>query len=190
MVFAKTPEAASFLSHAWRERDQVTKRYIALVKNFSPHLENGQTEGIIELPMEPSSERLKWQVASSGGKESITKWRLIDKQSDTILLDLQPITGRTHQLRVHCAHVGNGIVGDSLYGDTPWNSELDLSHPDAPILHLHAWKLSFPDPCSKEFREYTSYPLWYEKYTDISREEAAPNMTGNKPLPVDSENAE
>ena len=181
MVFAKTPDTASFLSYAWRQRDQVTKHYLALVESFALLDDsNGSrcTEGVMEFPMEPSTERLKWQIATadgSGGKESITKWKVVDTLSPsdstgsrTILLDLQPITGRTHQLRVHCAHVGSGIIGDSLYGTTTssWDSTLDLSHPDAPILHLHAWKLAFPDPQTTQLREYTSYPSWYPCPTD------------------------
>uniref|UniRef100_A0A7S0GDF1 Pseudouridine synthase RsuA/RluA-like domain-containing protein n=1 Tax=Proboscia inermis TaxID=420281 RepID=A0A7S0GDF1_9STRA len=98
-------------------------------------------------------ERLKWHVDESG-KESITNWSIVThnelggvvpETDGVITLKLIPITGRTHQLRVHCAAEGSGIIGDSLYGDNPieWNIE---DNNDEEVLHLHSYELSFPHP--------------------------------------------
>jgi len=89
-------------------------------------------------------------------------------------LELHPITGRTHQLRIHCAEVGSGIVGDSLYGDNPieWHgndAQLDTKQikqqevEDASIpktLRLHAHKLTFPHPKSGENVTFESPKSW------------------------------
>ena len=104
-----------------------------------------------------------------------------------IVLELQPTTGRTHQLRVHCAHVGSGIIGESLYGtDQIANTNLydpnnagavvDIGNNDQPRLLLHAWKLSFPYPPNNNSNDagrnnknkiqslftVSSLPTWYQ----------------------------
>lgn len=164
MIFARNELSASQLAKAWRERRDVHKYYFALVKNWPPYHKKGQKEGSIDLALEPCQhEKLKWQVAKCGGKESSTRWRVLKEINDpfsSVVLELEPITGRTHQLRIHCASVGSGIVGDSLYGDEPVRKP-ELSNPKAPFLHLHAWKLSFPHPRTGETCEFTSFPPWY-----------------------------
>jgi tRNA pseudouridine32 synthase/23S rRNA pseudouridine746 synthase len=149
MVFAKNEATASFLSKAWRDRDRVTKHYLALVKEWPPYHKDKQTEGSIDVPLAPKKEeRLKWKATNkedNDGKASITHWKVLEdnitiKESKGVVLQLQPVTGRTHQLRIHCAHIGSGIVGDSLYGRN--QVEFDQGQ----FLHLHAWKLSFPRP--------------------------------------------
>jgi 23S rRNA-/tRNA-specific pseudouridylate synthase len=91
-----------------------------------------------------------------------------------IVLELRPITGRTHQLRVHCAHVGSGIVGDSLYGkdriaDTEFYDPNEAAKfgKSGPNLLLHASELTFPRPPRDESDRSTSccsfasWPSWY-----------------------------
>jgi len=94
-----------------------------------------------------------------------------DAMMTGLVLELKPITGRTHQLRVHCAHVGSGIIGDSLYGkdqlsDTAVynpsrSASLEKEEETGINLLLHAWKLSFPHPVSKKRLEVCSWPRWY-----------------------------
>lgn len=164
MVFARDEQAASKLCQAWRERDQVSKIYLARVKNWPPFHKEKQLQGRIDAPLARSQERLKWKVATDG-KPSTTLWRRFGSStaeandSDSVVLELTPLTGRTHQLRVHCAHVGSGIEGDSLYGDTiiEWNPR----QVNAQVLCLHANKLSFPHPRSGERMEFMSAPSWY-----------------------------
>jgi 23S rRNA pseudouridine955/2504/2580 synthase len=161
MVFAKSEQAASFLSQAWRERENVSKIYLAKVTHWPPYLlEEKHNHGTIDAPLTPSDERLKWKVCKDGeGKSSTTLWRVQKVlEDDALILELQPVTGRTHQLRIHCAHVGSGIVGDSLYG----NDRVEQIDPskDGTRLHLHAHQLSFPHPATKKDCMYCSSPDW------------------------------
>jgi 23S rRNA-/tRNA-specific pseudouridylate synthase len=182
MVFAKNEHAASFLSRAWRERDSVSKVYLARVHDWPPYHEKKLLHGTINVPLAPSDERLKWKVvlceddpettstvAVVGAKPSTTEWKVVqngstirslqdhDDGNAPLLLELYPITGRTHQLRIHCAHVGSGIVGDSLYGRD--KIEFDPTE-NGSKLYLHAHKLSFPHPSTLEICEYVSTPAW------------------------------
>jgi len=89
-------------------------------------------------------------------------WRVLkhNDHDQLILLELKPVTGRTHQLRVHCAALGSGIVGDSLYGDNPivldLTSLIEEKEPPALHLRLHAYKLSFPHPITDKVDEFSS----------------------------------
>jgi tRNA pseudouridine32 synthase/23S rRNA pseudouridine746 synthase len=159
MVFARQALAASILSQAWRERNQVSKTYLAKVYDWPPWTREQQESGRIDLALAPSEERLKWKVCAAG-KPSSTLWKVLDNPAEKespILLELQPITGRTHQLRIHCSTVGSGIMGDSLYG----LGQADPRQPETEQrLYLHAYKLSFPHPESKELVEFVADPEW------------------------------
>lgn len=158
MVFALTCQAASFLCKAWRTPNQVYKGYLASVKRWPPVDQESETEGVIELPLSPSHERPKWRVEHLNGKPSKTCWCLRSKGPTGIVLELLPLTGRTHQLRVHLASIGGGIEGDSLYGDKPisW----DPGNLNGPYLHLHAETLSFPHPDTNETIKFLSKENW------------------------------
>lgn len=167
MVFARDEQAASKLAQAWRERDKVTKIYLARVKDWPPFHNEKQVEGKIDEALAPSEERIKWKV-QPGGKSSTTLWRLGGQNCsksatspgdrNSVILELTPVTGRTHQLRIHCAHVGSGIEGDSLYGAdrVEWNP----GNPDDQVLCLHAHRLSFPHPRTGEQMTFSSMPSW------------------------------
>jgi tRNA pseudouridine32 synthase/23S rRNA pseudouridine746 synthase len=115
------------------------------------------TEGIIELPLSPSQERLKWKV-DKNGKYSKTLWKIRKVEPNLITLVLTPVTGRTHQLRIHLAEVGSGIDGDSLYGDNP--ETWDPGNATGRRLNLHAEHLSFPHPETAELMEFSSDVSW------------------------------
>ena len=98
-------------------------------------------------------------------KPSTTLWRFLSWHDHGILLELIPVTGRTHQLRVHCAHMGSPIVGDSLYADNnnnnnqdPHNEEGGDSLPHR--LYLHAYQLTFPHPSLGEDMSFTVDTNW------------------------------
>ncbi|KAL7435986.1 hypothetical protein ACHAXM_004947 [Skeletonema potamos] len=182
MVFARNAESASKLCKAWRERDAVQKTYLAHVMCWPPYSEQNVEEGTIELPLAASrTERIKWEVRQlcDGGKPSVTKWKLYKGEEsgeesmtkEGVILELHPITGRTHQLRIHCAEIGSGIIGDSLYGDSPvpWVNETDQqkdpdqSGTDASkpaILRLHAYMLAFRHPRSGDELTFIAPKLW------------------------------
>lgn len=165
MIFARTDNAASKLCAAWRERDIVKKQYVALVEQWPPFHENGVSEGTISYALASSEERIKWEVREDG-KPSETRWEILNAVHDNqlssvspVLLSLVPITGRTHQLRIHCATVGSGIMGDSLYGDNPveWTESIQ---DDKSILKLHASRLSIPHPVTGEELSFQSDAPW------------------------------
>jgi tRNA pseudouridine32 synthase/23S rRNA pseudouridine746 synthase len=170
MVFARTATAASILSKSWRDRDRVVKKYVARVKHWPPFEAEGETSGSIHLAMAPmDSERIKWEIKdeSKGGKPCETLWklRLEEKTHDFITLELTPITGRTHQLRVHCAAIGSGIIGDSLYGESPIKLDEEASYFEKPsqILRLHAESLSFPHPSSGIVKTFICEHHWRDE---------------------------
>ena len=188
MVFARHQAAASALCRAWRERDDVSKTYLAKVGHWPLyHRKDSISKGRIEISLAPSDERLKWKVVPVSdikGKSSITEWRVLEDKSvvddlhtcsegdgdkteqrqHAVILELKPITGRTHQLRIHCAHVGSGILGDSLYGE----NQLESLGWTGQHLMLHANKLSFVHPATNEKCEFISWPEWYNEGTTSS----------------------
>lgn len=133
MVFARGAEMQRALSRAFHDR-QVSKRYEALVG-----YRLRQPSGEISLPlMQDWPNRPMQKVDHIDGKHSLTRYCVLayDAEIDVSRLDLEPVTGRTHQLRVHLAALGHPIVGDALYGGII-----------APRLMLHACFLGFDHPC-------------------------------------------
>ena len=164
MVVARNADSASILCELWRKRQSISKTYLAFVHRWPPYHEHNVQTGKIELPLAASrTERIKWEVrpVEDGGKASLTIWKVHQSNSNVakkelesknesektgLTLELQPMTGRTHQLRIHCAEIGSGIEGDSLYGDNPVEWKGDTQQHQHKTLRLHAHKLSFPHP--------------------------------------------
>lgn len=149
IVMARGATAQSALSKAFIARD-VHKRYIALVAGeVSAPLAGGETSetwGIIDLPLIVDwPNRPKHHVNHQEGKPSVTRWRIIgrDEHPPATRLELEPVTGRTHQLRVHLQALGHPIVGDTLYAPPEVQAR-------APRLLLHAWSLRFTHPVTGE----------------------------------------
>jgi tRNA pseudouridine32 synthase/23S rRNA pseudouridine746 synthase len=133
MVFARGAGMQRSLSQLFRER-QVSKRYFAIV---SGRLEN--EAGEVALPLISDwPNRPRQKVDHALGKPSLTRYRLLGLESGNARVELEPVTGRSHQLRVHMAEIGHPILGDPLYGDAS----------AAPRLLLHASALSFVHPVS------------------------------------------
>ncbi|PZF72526.1 RluA family pseudouridine synthase [Taibaiella soli] len=136
LVVAKTPAAHRHLQKQFLNRT-VSKRYTALLSKIIE-----SNEGEINLPLTGDLfNRPRQLVCFKTGKKSITKWKVVGKTETTTRIHFWPLTGRTHQLRMHSAHelgLNAPILGDDLYGT-----------PDA-RLHLHAASLSFTHPKTKE----------------------------------------
>ena len=142
MVIAKTARSLTTLSRHFRRR-LVEKRYIALVHGLVK-----SDSGAIEAPIGRDPEaQPHWRVME-GGKPAETRFNVLKRNRMTTLLELEPVTGRTNQLRIHCAHIGHAIVGDDLHGN------LELRMPNR--LCLHACKLAFHHPVSGEWMEFSS----------------------------------
>ena len=136
MVIAISKRANKSLQKQFIQRT-VQKRYTALVDGV---LE--QDSGYINLPMRGDlNDRPRQLVCYEHGKPAETKWEVISRSDKYTKVHLYPKTGRTHQLRVHCAHVSGlnmPILGDDLYG-VKTNR-----------LHLHAERLELTHPISGE----------------------------------------
>jgi tRNA pseudouridine32 synthase/23S rRNA pseudouridine746 synthase len=94
-------------------------------------------EGTIELPLGRLDEtRGWWMKHDPKGQPAVTKWKVMGRSDVVSWLALEPVTGRTHQLRVHCAEMGWPIMGDAIYGKAPRSG--------GPVLHLHAREVVVP----------------------------------------------
>ncbi|OGA33153.1 MAG: RNA pseudouridine synthase [Betaproteobacteria bacterium RIFCSPLOWO2_12_61_14] len=147
MLFARGAEMQRRLSHLFRERE-VQKRYVAVVAGRLELL-----SGEIDLPlMRDWPNRPRQKVDFASGKPSLTRYRLLahDASTDTSRVELEPVTGRTHQLRVHMAAIGHPIMGDALYGGE--------AEGRAERLLLHASALSFAHPLNAELLSFASDP--------------------------------
>ncbi|MCL6739641.1 RNA pseudouridine synthase [Sphingomonas sp. RB56-2] len=143
LLLARNPRARAVFQQAF-EGGTVTKSYLAVLDGVV-----SGDEGLIELPIaKVSSARGGWRmVPDDSGKPSATRWRRIAEADGQSLVELQPLSGRTHQLRVHAARgLGAAIVGDPVYS-LPDDAELGgMVLPDSGML-LHAWRLVVPrDP--------------------------------------------
>lgn len=139
VLMARHIDAQRRLSHAFAER-QVHKRYQAVVWGLLAAQEGTWNE--INLPIAADWERRPLRVIDAAhGKPSLTRWRLLGHHpaNGTSRIELEPVTGRTHQLRVHMAAVGHPILGDALYAP----AEVQTL---APRLLLHASHLAFAHP--------------------------------------------
>ena len=121
------------------ERRQIDKRYVAVVAGRV----HGD-DGTIDLPLAADwPNRPRQRVDAGHGKPSSTRWRVLERGADTTRLELQPLTGRSHQLRVHLLAIGHPIVGDALYAPPDVQAM-------APRLLLHASALRLLHPASGE----------------------------------------
>jgi tRNA pseudouridine32 synthase/23S rRNA pseudouridine746 synthase len=136
MLIAKTKEVHKSLQRQFINRS-VKKQYIAILDGII-----AENEGIIDLPLRVDLDnRPQQMVCEQHGKRAITHWKVLERKANTTRIQFSPITGRTHQLRVHAAHplgLNTAILGDDLYG-TIQNR-----------LHLHAETLVFKHPISSE----------------------------------------
>ncbi|MBV8393277.1 MAG: RluA family pseudouridine synthase [Alphaproteobacteria bacterium] len=144
LLIARTGQAAKRLAESFRDRE-TEKLYWAVVVGMPP-----RAEGAIDLPLAKrpgARDRETMQVDHEEGQKALTHFRVLDHAGKrAALLALWPRTGRTHQLRVHCAEIGCPILGDRKYG----GEEATLSTmAEARKLHLHARRLVLPHPSGK-----------------------------------------
>jgi tRNA pseudouridine32 synthase/23S rRNA pseudouridine746 synthase len=121
------------LSIQFQERE-TAKTYIAVVHG---HLR--QPSGTVDAPLGPDRARAPRHLVTPTGRPSLTHWEVIGQEGPHTRVALHPITGRSHQLRVHMLHLGHPILGDTLYAPP----EIQAA---APRLLLHAARLGFIHP--------------------------------------------
>lgn len=149
LIIAKTRKAAAQLTESFKKK-QIQKRYLALVMGV-PH----PRQGDINLPLakgDVGAGKEKMQIDHERGQKALSRYRVIDfAHQKAALVELEPVTGRTHQLRVHMAAIGHPIVGDMKYGGK--EAVLDKAEKK---LHLHAWQVELPPlpflPKNKQFK--------------------------------------
>lgn len=146
VLFARGIEAQRSLGRAFAQRE-VAKTYEAVVSG-----ELADETGEIDLPLAADwPNRPRQKVDAKTGKPSLTRWRVLSREPGRTRLALAPLTGRSHQLRVHLAAIGHPILGDTLYADAPATAA-------APRLLLHASALAFAHPLDARPLRFESAP--------------------------------
>ena len=128
LLAAKSLPRHSPLARLFASRE-VEKRYLAVCAEPVPW-----EEKVLTFPIGRDPERRpQWNVLATGAAAE-TRLRVLSRQESTVLLEAEPVTGRTNQIRIHCAAAGHPLLGDTVYGG-----------PSARRLMLHAWTLTLPE---------------------------------------------
>ena len=138
ILIAKTDRALRNLSAHFTRR-LIKKAYLAIVQG-----KIADDSGTIDAPIGHFEEERFWGIKADG-KSAVTNFRVLERFSDEILLELEPVTGRTNQVRIHCAHFGHPIIGDDKYGGREFSR-----------LCLHAAKIAFYHPSTNVWMEFES----------------------------------
>jgi len=171
VVVAKTLPAHEKLSRQFADRS-VGRAYRALAQisprsalftsraggNSVVHDDREFVCGVIDAPLgRHPKHRTKMAVASVGGRRAVTNWSLLDRFEHGAYLELKLETGRTHQIRVHLAHYGAPVVGDTTYGrDSALPHKLRIAAESFGRQALHAFRLEFTHPTTRERLSFES----------------------------------
>lgn len=141
IVVTKNEFAREYLVAQFKSR-AVNKGYLVLVKGrLSPE------QGIIEAPLGRDPHHRRRMAIVEAGKEASTRYRVRKYLDGYTLVEVTPVTGRTHQIRVHLSAIGYPVVGDPVYGAK--STHLDRQF-------IHAYRLGFCLPSTEEYQEFTS----------------------------------
>jgi tRNA pseudouridine32 synthase/23S rRNA pseudouridine746 synthase len=153
MLMARGAAMQRALSRSFETRD-VGKRYVAVVSGHLPAPDGPSSWGLIDLPIIVDWPNRPLRIIDTErGKPSQTRWRVLahDAAANTTRVELKPITGRSHQLRVHLKALGHPILGDALYAP-------EAVQAAAQRLLLHACALRFTHPASGLVMSFESVP--------------------------------
>ena len=151
MVFAKTQRAYMRLRAAFESHDKVRKTYLAVLHG-APRPPSGTLETTIgRKPWDAK----RMAVDVPDGKRAVTRWNTLQRNGSLAMVEFVIETGRTHQIRVHAAHLGHPVVGDSLYGDRAKDQRLAVK-PRRQL--LHAVQLEFPHPSTGKTVSFAARP--------------------------------
>ena len=142
LVVAKNDYAHAKLALQFKEHT-IDRVYNAIVRGVVQH-----DEGVCEEPVGRAFlNRKKVVIRPSGGKDAVTFFRVLKRFPNATFVEIRPQTGRTHQIRVHFAHMGYPVLGDALYG---------VQFPPIKRQALHALTLGFEQPRTKKWIQLTS----------------------------------
>ncbi|MBD8064359.1 RNA pseudouridine synthase [Devosia sp. PTR5] len=144
LVLALNKRAHGFIGSQFEHRE-TTKSYIARVAGVV-----SEDRGLVDLPLATDwLNKPRQRVDHDHGRSAQTEWTVIEREERSTRLRLVPLTGRTHQLRVHMKAIGHVILGDAFYAEGE-----DLAAADR--LQLHAAELGFTHPTTKEFTTFVA----------------------------------
>jgi len=139
IVIAKNDSAREYLAAQFKSRT-VIKGYLVLVKGrLSPE------QGMIEAPIGRDPHSRRRMAIVEAGKEATTRYRVRQYLDNYTLVEVTPLTGRTHQIRVHLSAIGYPVIGDSLYGTKSTHLNRQF---------IHAYRLGFCLPSTKQYQEF------------------------------------
>jgi 23S rRNA pseudouridine1911/1915/1917 synthase len=141
IVIAKSDSAREYLVAQFKSHT-VNKRYLVLVKGRL-----SLEQGIIEAPIGRDPHRRRRMAVVESGKQATTQYQVLEHLDDYTLLEVSPVTGRTHQIRIHLSAIGCPVVGDSTYG-------IKSAHLDRQF--VHACSLGLRLPSTEQYQEFTS----------------------------------
>ena len=151
MVFARTQRAYLALRREFENHGRVRKTYLAVLHG-APKPQTGTLNTLVgRKPFDAK----RMAVVDYNGKNAITHWTVLSKHGGLSLVEFIIETGRMHQIRVHAAHLGHPIAGDSLYGDQVRDRRM-ARPPSRPL--LHAVELSLPHPASRRMVTFAAEP--------------------------------
>jgi 23S rRNA pseudouridine1911/1915/1917 synthase len=143
IVLAKSDSSLHWLQRQFHDRE-VVKTYLALVDGRPP-----SRSGRVEAPIgrDPSHRKRMAIVAEGKGRSAVSEYSTRESFRSHSLLEVRPLTGRTHQVRLHCAFLGCPVAGDKVYGRQRSSIPVERHF-------LHAWKLRLTLPSEREQREF------------------------------------
>lgn len=149
-LLAKNVKTQTYLSRQF-EKGEVTKTYYAIVRGVMT-----KDEGIINFSLQESSKKPGTMTVNKKGKQSISLYKVVERFKNSTLVEVHPLTGRTHQVRVHLMSIGYPLLFDPIYGEaTPlylsqfkkgYKEKEGKEKPFLSRLTLHAFRLSFREP--------------------------------------------
>jgi len=166
IIFSKNEDITAKLNEMFAGKE-IKKEYLAIIDgNLTANKSKIRLENDLVL-IDRSDNHQKWAVKTKDSKtklskKAITELELIKNFSDYSYVKLKPFTGRTHQLRVHCAYLGHPILGDTIYGDRFKCKKIFERH------LLHAYRLSFKHPLTNEQLDLEApLPADFKKMTGV-----------------------
>ncbi len=147
VLFARTSKAAARLSESWR-KNEVEKYYWA-IGNGTIDADSGELTQHLFKDRDRNQVRIVGE-GFEGAKLARTCWKILGREKGRVFLEMEPITGRSHQLRIAARHLGATLLGDLKYGSEQALSDRSIA--------LHAWRLNVPHPTREERVEIIAPP--------------------------------